>query len=112
MFLSAGTALAWTNLEGGDHGNTAWEASGDTTIAGRHWGITTFSVPSGSNLRFRSYSEGYGWASIHAQDISIQGTVWLYKEGYPGGAAGSGGGGQQLGGNMGSAGGTQIYDYS
>ena len=102
-FLSSGVAFAWSDLEGGDHGNTAWEPVSGTYIAGRHWGITTFSVPSGRTIYVKSHSDGYGWLSIHANDISVQGSINGNYAGYPGGACGSGGQDGRMGGKIGRA---------
>ncbi len=112
VFLNTGTLLAWSDLEGGDHGNTPWTPANGTYIAGRHYGISSFSVPSGTTVYVKSHAAGYGWLSIHAQTIDIQGTIDGNYAGYPGGVAGRGGEAARYGGNPGGESEAQVYGYN
>ncbi len=106
-FLSAETAFAWDPVGGGDHGESAYAPGNGSEIAGRHYGITTFSIPSTSTVSVETKANGWGWVSIHAQTIDIQGKLNGNYAGYQGGSGGLGGGSQQ-GGKSGGWGGSHV----
>lgn len=84
-------ALAWTNLEGGDHGGSNWVIAGGTYIASNHYNIGTVTIETGSVVYVQPWNNGkYGMVEISATNITIRGTLDASGAGYRGGNGGGG----------------------
>lgn len=84
-----------------DHGGNNWTISSNTTVAGRHYNVGTFTVNSGVTATINSTCHYF---YVEAENITMNGTIDGNKKGYSGGSGGAGGisangGGGGIGGN-------------
>lgn len=97
--------LAWTDLNGGDHGGSNWTIAGGTYIASNHFNIGNVSIVSGAVVRVKGWDGAqYGGVDIIAQTINIYGTLDASGGGYGGGNGGVGGNGTAIAGTPGGPG--------
>ena len=86
--------MSWTNTGGGDHDGANWTPADATVIAGIHWNIGTFTVTTGYTITVSTGVE----LEVHADTISVVGTIDGDAKGFAGGAdavgSGPGGGGK------------------
>ena len=86
--------MTWTNTGGGDHNGTDWTPADATVIAGIHYNIGTFTVTNGYTITISTGVE----LEVHADTISVVGTIDGNAKGFAGGAqnpgSGPGGGGE------------------
>jgi hypothetical protein len=87
-----GQSLAWTDLDGGDHGGSNWTILAGSNIASNHYNLGTVMISSGSTVTVKAWDGSkYGGVSIDAVAIQINGILDASGAGYPGGNGGSGG---------------------
>jgi len=103
--------MTWTNTGGGDHEGADWTPADTTVVAGIHWNIGTFTVTNGYTIVVSTGIE----LEVHADTISVVGTINGDAKGFAGGgdeSAGSGpgaGGAGTYGSTNGSGGGGGGY---
>lgn len=91
FYLKVPVTLAWTDLGGGDHGGSDWTISSNTSVAGVHTNIGTFTVNTGITATVQAYSSpNYGTFEVQATTVSVVGTITAASKGYPGVADASG----------------------
>ncbi|MFH0776478.1 MAG: hypothetical protein V1936_02595 [Patescibacteria group bacterium] len=91
VFFLAETALAWTELGGGDHGGQDWSPANGAAVSGDHYNIGNFSVGAGVTIRVNPFDGSkYGGLTIQAKSISVLGVIDAKGSGYSGGNGGSG----------------------
>ncbi len=75
--------FAWDNLGGGDHAGADWTISSNTTVAGLHTNIGTFTVNTGVTATVQSYDgASYGSFQVSASTIGVVGTITATGKGY------------------------------
>lgn len=103
--------MTWTETGGGDHEGEDWTPADTTVVAGIHWNIGTFTVTTGYTITVSTGVE----LEVHADTISVVGTIDGNSKGFIGGVnesngtgPGGGGGGDYVSTN-GSGGGGGGY---
>ena len=86
--------MTFTNTGGGDHEGADWTPADATTIAGIHYNIGTFLVTSGYTLPVDTGVP----LEVHANIITVTGTINGDGKGYAGGVANGCGSGPGRGG--------------
>lgn len=86
--------IGWTNTGGGDHGGADWEPADGLEIAGNHTNIGAFNVLTGRTVYVKPWNgASYGTVEIHANTISVIGTLTASGKGFGGGGGGGAGAG-------------------
>lgn len=105
VLLAGMQGLAWTDLDGGDHGGSNWVIAGGAFIASNHYNLGTVSIASGDTVRVKAWDGvKYGGVEISARSISIQGVLDASGAGFVGGHGGGGGNGSTTVGASGGGG--------
>lgn len=97
---------AWTDLGGGDHGGSNWTVAGGSVIASNHYNIGVMNIASGVTVTVKGWDGvAYGFVSVTANDIRVDGILDATGSGYGGGNGGNGGSGST---QVGASGGVGV----